>query len=346
MATAGFGNIWTDSYKRLIVNSGISYFTNNNKVSKFNKQIEYFENSICDFQNIFTDPNCSDIKYDIYKNYMNTMDTYCKTDSLNSLCTNYINQEIIKTDTNEIVQHPNATNKIKLLSIQESKCSNSENYINDRCITINSVKPEIIQKQINELDKMSDIYKKLQTRYGDELEYQNCLNGDNIINNNYINKCNDLQKLDKYGDKLQSKKKEVCSKDNNLLNTNCIAFNKNDLTEIKKECKNNKTSNCKILCSEYKDEFNDICFWENNQFNIILLFIFVIMVGWAYMYFKKKRATIVAPPIAQAYYPPMSQPYYPTNYPANYPANNTVYNPANYTTNNNSNNPTNNKTNG
>lgn len=301
MKTTGFDNIWSDSYKKLILNSGISSFSNNvsnfsnNRVSRFNKQIDYFENSICDFQNIFTDPNCSDIKYDIYKNYMNTMDTYCKKDSLNSLCTNYINQEIISTDTNKIVPHPNTTNKIKLLAIQESKCSNNENYINDRCISINRIKPEIILKQIKELDKESDIYKKLQISYGNEIEYQNCLIDDNIINDNYINKCNDLQKINKYVDKLQSTKKEVCRKDKNLLNKECIILNKNDLSEIKKECKNNKTSNCKNLCYEYKDNFKDICFWENNQFYIVLMFIFVIMMGGTYMYFKKKVTNITQP---------------------------------------------------
>ena len=44
-------------------------------------------------------------------------------------------------------------NKIKILTKQNTLCAEKSNYLDPRCININSKKPEIIQKQINEINK-------------------------------------------------------------------------------------------------------------------------------------------------------------------------------------------------
>ena len=215
---------------------------------------------------------------------------------------------------------------------QESVCSNQVNYLDPRCISINSKKPEIIQKQILELDKASPLYKQLATNYGNEIDYQTCLIGNNIIET-HKDMCQKLEKDSAtYGTKLKNKRLEVCKQDTNLFHNSCIELNKleqfpaltnycvqdknllqkecielnkiHKLQEVKDQCKTNKTDNCKQLCKEYKEDFNDICFWENNQIYFILAFIALIIVGSIIGYFKfKNRSKLTSVPkdIASVY---------------------------------------------
>ena len=337
----GHGYAWTnDPWKNSIVNTNSirSAFTNkkillskkSNFLSKLNntilydthgKNIENFINPICNLTNILKDPTCSGSEYNIYKQYLKEMDTYCDKNSLTPICTSYITQEIVSIENPTNVYKINEQNKIKHLIKQENLCAEKINYLNPRCITINSKKPEIIQKQIKELDKDSTIYKQLAAQYGEEINYQTC-----IIDTNILDKDKDMCKQLEinsatYGPRLKSKRLEVCKQDGNLFHKECIELNKKEqmpviakycakdsnllqkecldfnkqykLTEIKEQCNNNKTNNCKQLCKEYGEDFNDICFWENNQIYFILVFIALIIIGGIIGFFKFKNRKVM-----------------------------------------------------
>ena len=354
-------NKWTDDpWKNSIVNLKVikSAFTNkkiilskkSNFLSKINNALPYntqgrivenFINPICNLTNILKDPNCSGVEYDTYKQYVTSMDNYCNKNPLLPVCTSYITKEIVSLEDPTNVFKINEENKIKILTKQDSLCSDQANYLHPRCILINSKKPEIIQKQILEINRESPLYKQLATNYGNEIDYQTCLIGNNIIET-HKDMCQKLEKDSAtYGTKLKNKRLEVCKQDTNLFHKSCIELNKleqfsaltnfcaqdknllqkecielnkiHKLKEVKEQCKNNKTDNCKQLCKEYKEDFNDICFWENNQIYFILAFIALIIIGSLIGYFKfKNRNTppqnsqqVLALPVASN-----TQPYY------------------------------------
>ena len=354
-------NKWTDDpWKNSIVNLKVikSAFTNkkiilskkSNFLSKINNALPYntqgrivenFINPICNLTNILKDPNCSGVEYDTYKQYVTSMDNYCNKNPLLPICTSYITKEIVSLEDPTNVFKINEENKIKILTKQDSLCSDQANYLHPRCILINSKKPEIIQKQILEINRESPLYKQLATNYGNEIDYQTCLIGNNIIET-HKDMCQKLEKDSAtYGTKLKNKRLEVCKQDTNLFHKSCIELNKleqfsaltnfcaqdknllqkecielnkiHKLKEVKEQCKNNKTDNCKQLCKEYKEDFNDICFWENNQIYFILAFIALIIIGSLIGYFKfKNRNTppqnsqqVLALPVASN-----TQPYY------------------------------------
>ena len=254
-------------------------FRSLNKIHKslpFNtngKLIEKFANTTqCNLNNITTDKNCSGIKYNSYINYLNNMEKYCSKNILDPKCTEYIEKKFVSIDDPSKVYQPYSNIKSNLLKQQESNCEIENNYINERCISINSKKPEILQKQINTLDKNSEIYKQLESKYGDDFLFELCMTNENIINKENTIKCSNLMENQNYSQKLKDKKLEVCEKDSNLLNSECLQFNKKEqLKKIKDKCKTNKTDNCKKLCKEYKEDFADICFWENNQLYFIII---------------------------------------------------------------------------
>lgn len=333
----GWSYKWTDDpWKNSIIdtNSIRSAFTNkkiilskkSNFLSKLNNSIPYnthgriienFINPICNLTNILKDPNCSGVEYDTYKQYVTSMDNYCNKNPLLPVCTSYITKEIVSLEDPTNVFKINEENKIKILTKQDSLCSDQANYLDPRCILINSKKPEIIQKQIREINRESPLYKQLATNYGNEIDYQTCLIGNNIIET-HKDMCQKLEKDSAtYGTNLKNKRLEVCKQDTNLFHKSCIELNKleqfsaltnfcaqdknllqkecielnkiHKLKEVKEQCKNNKTDNCKQLCKEYKEDFNDICFWENNQIYFILAFIALIIIGSLIGYFKFKN---------------------------------------------------------
>lgn len=341
MTTIGFNNWgWVDDpwKNRIIENVAIrSAFTNKslenfrnpqNFLYKINKALPYdtkgtlienFENSsvinpLCNLSNILKDPNCSGKEYDLYKQYLTTMDDYCIKNPLKPVCTTYITKEIVNKENPAEIYKINEENKIKILTKQETSCSDTTNYLDPRCITINSKKPEIIQQQILQYSPDSQIYKQLASNYGDEITFQTCSIEDNIIKT-YKNICDDLeQKSTIYAPKIKNKRLEVCRKDANLFSKECIDLNNREqfkslkdyciqdknitqkecvelnkihqLNDVKNNCKENKTDNCKQLCKEYNEEFKDICFWENNQLYFILGFVVLILIGGAIGYFK------------------------------------------------------------
>ena len=312
--------------KKIILSKKSNFLSNINNALPYNTQgkiVENFINPICNLTNILNDPNCSGDEYDIYKEYVTSMDNYCNENPLLPICTSYITKEIISLENPENTFKINEENKIKILTKQESLCSNKTNYLDPRCISINSKKPEIIQKQSLELDRGSQLYKQLAVYYGNELDYQTCL-----IDNNIIEKYKDIcQKLETdseiYSAKLKNKRLEVCKQDSNIIHKECIELNKREqfpviteycakdtnllkkecldfnkeykLNEVKEQCKDNKTDNCKQLCTEYKEDFNDICFWENNQIYFILAFIALIIIGSVIGYFKFKNRKKTTP---------------------------------------------------
>jgi len=265
------------------------------------KLIENFANVECNLNNIKTDKNCSGTTYNAYLNYLNNMGDYCSKNVLDPKCTEYIDKKFIsKTDKTKIYQ-PYSDIKMNLLSKQESNCEIENNYLNDRCITINSNKPEILKKQQQSLNKDSDTYKQLEQKYGDKFLFTLCMTEQNIINKDNIDKCNELiKKNNNYSPILKDHKIEICNKDVNLLNSECLRFNKQEqLKEIKNKCKDNKTENCKKLCKEYKEDFSDICFWENNKIYFIILFIIIIFFGGGIFYIRKKKIPILKKNINQ-----------------------------------------------
>ena len=331
--TTGIRSAFTN--KKIILSKKSNFLSKINNALPYNTQgriVENFINPICNLTNILKDPNCSGVEYDTYKQYVTSMDNYCNKNPLLPICTSYITKEIVSLEDPKNKFKINEENKIKILNKQESVCSNQVNYLDPRCISINSKKPEIIQKQILELDKASPLYKQLATNYGNEIDYQTCLIGNNIIET-HKDMCQKLEKDSAtYGTKLKNKRLEVCKQDTNLFHNSCIELNKleqfpaltnycvqdknllqkecielnkiHKLQEVKDQCKTNKTDNCKQLCKEYKEDFNDICFWENNQIYFILGFIALIIIGSLIGYFKLKnrsKLTSVPKDIASVY---------------------------------------------
>jgi len=91
-------------------------------------------------------------------------------------------------------------------------------------------------------------------------------------------------------DKLSNK----CKNDNNLLQPGCIDINKiHNLSDVKNQCKLDKTDNCKKLCQTYRQDFQDICFWENiwedNKLYIILICVIFVGIVFGFMYKKIKK---------------------------------------------------------
>ncbi len=270
-----------------------SQFSNNNVGLKSNFENNLnlaiksnFENNYCDIQNISTDPNCTGDLFNAYKGYINNMDKYCQKNALVNICSDYIDKKF-QTSDGTIVS-PNVSSKLILLSQQEALCDNAEKLLDSRCVALNSKKPDILQKYVGSLDKNSDTYKSLTKSYGDELNFQFCISGSNIINNPDI--CSKLESNLTYADKIQTKKNTLCIEDANIVNSECVKHNKKNETQlniVKDNCTSNKTNNCKKLCSEYKDEFSDICFWENNKLYFILFIIIAIVIGGLYLKYKK-----------------------------------------------------------
>jgi len=316
--------------KSFFTNKKIIPYKKSNFLSKINnalpyntqgKIVENFINPICNLTNILKDPACSGSEYDTYKQYLTTMDTYCNKNPLNPVCSSYITKEIVSIENPTDIIKINEENKIKILNIQENACTDKLNYLDPRCVTINSKKPKIIQKQIQELDKESLLYKQLAANYGEEINYQTCIIGTNMLDKDK-DMCKQLELNSvKYGSQLKSKRLEVCKQDSNIFHKECIELNKREqfpviteycakdtnllqkecldfnkeykLSEIKQQCKDNKTNNCKQLCKEYNEDFKDICFWENNQIYFILVFIALIIIGGVIGYFKFKGRKVI-----------------------------------------------------
>lgn len=274
---------------------GVSSFINkilpvSSFINKLNNSIKsnFINPEECDIKNIFIDENCSGVKFDQYKNYLSKMNDYCNVNNLNPECNIYISKEFI--DSNNNIIKADSESKIKLLNAQESVCMDVNNILNKRCVYLNSKNPEAIQIISKKVDLTDPKFSNFKTLYGDEGLYQNCIEGNNMINN--VTDCIKLESNDLYKKNIITKKKNLCKEDSNLLNKECIQFNKtNQIDEIKEECKYNKTKNCKKLCSTYSDEFNDICFWENNQLYIILVIIIAMLFGGFYMYKRKQNSS-------------------------------------------------------
>ena len=322
--------IETSSIRSAFTNKKIIPYKKSNFLSKINnalpyntqgKIVENFINPICNLTNILKDPACSGSEYDTYKQYLTTMDTYCSKNPLKPVCSSYITKEIVSIEDPTNIVKINEENKIKILTKQENLCTDEFNYLDPRCITINSKKPEIIQKQIKELDKESSLYKQLAANYGEEINYQTCIMSTNMLDKDK-DMCKQLELNSvNYGSRLKSKRLEICKQDSNIFHKECIELNKREqfpviteycakdtnllqkecldfnkeykLSEIKQQCKDNKTNNCKQLCKEYNEDFKDICFWENNQIYFILVFIALIIIGGVIGYFKFKGRKVI-----------------------------------------------------
>lgn len=201
----------------------ISSFTNKstflNKIHKAlpfstnGKLIEKFANvQECNLNEITTDKNCKGTIYNSYIKYLNNMEKYCSNNILDPKCTDYIEKKFISIKDPSKEYKPYKDNKSNLLKQQESNCEIENNYINERCISINSKRPEILQKQIKTLDKKSEIYKNLESKYGDVFLFELCMANDNIINKDNITNCSNLMENNTYSQQLKNKKLEVCEK--------------------------------------------------------------------------------------------------------------------------------------
>jgi hypothetical protein len=284
---------WEWIWDNIWHNTNRSDFTNKSLfLNKLNSSIKsnFINPEECDIKNIFIDENCSGIKFDQYKIYLSTMNDYCDINTLDPQCNIYLSKEFIDDNNNVIKADFNT--KIRLLNNQEKLCTDINNVLNDRCIYLNTKKPEILEKVSKTIDLNNPLFLQFKTLYGDEGLFYNCMENNNIINN--ITDCIKLENNNVYRDRLISRKKNICKEDSNLLNSTCLKFNKeNQLDSIKEECKHNKTDNCKILCSKYTDEFNDICFWENNQLYFILVIIISLLFGGWYIYKKRQTKNLV-----------------------------------------------------
>ena len=301
---------------------------------------EYFTNpssSSCNIVNFLTDQNCTEEnkipddyknRYSIYKTYLQSMDLICKNEQtlLTNYCYDYRNKTFKYTD--ESKNPPDGTplrinneKKLELITQQENACANPINYLNPTCITINVEKPEIIQQQIQTLDPQSNVYRSLAVGYGNELIYNKCLIGNNMLEI-LKQECDDLQKnsADDMKNRMINSRKQKCLEDNNLFHKECVAINngqfdklsnkcKNDnnllqpgcidlnkihnLSDVKNQCKLDKTDNCKKLCQTYRQDFQDICFWENiwedNKLYIILICVIFVGIVFGFMYKKIKK---------------------------------------------------------
>ncbi len=279
-----------------LTRNDLSTTTINNNLSSFTNKSYFINPEKCNIKNIFNDENCRGVIYDQYKNYLSSMDNYCENNIWDPECTNYISKEFID-EYNNIIK-PNEDNKILLLNKQEQLCTDVNNVLKDRCIYLNTKNPQnlaIVSRKVNLNDPK---FAKFSSYYGDEGLFQNCMVNENIISN--VEECSKIENNDLYKNQLLNKKKAVCKEDKNLLNSECLKFNKEkQIDSIKEECKYNKTDNCKKLCSEYSEEFSDICFWENNQLYIILAIIFAVIIGGFVMYKKKNSTTSTKTNISQ-----------------------------------------------
>lgn len=294
---------YRDSYMKKeidLINSDrkVSNFSNkkiNNFINKLNYSIkENFENNLCNLSNINDDPNCNSGLINIYKNYLNTMNKYCLTDSnksLSDLCVNYNNKEFITPDNNIIKIDNN--NKQKLLNYQSKICEESVNWNNDICIKSNLNKPEIIKQQVNQIDPNTELYKKLTSKYGNELLFQECLNTP------LEDKCSNLYNLTKYNSELNTKKNEYCLNPENLSKDKCISnnlINTEQLKQLTALCKGDiKNKECNEMFDKKQDDLEfqktDIykAIWlDRNQWWIILLAI-VIFITITGLYIKTKK---------------------------------------------------------
>ena len=331
-----------------VSSQGSSIFTNK----------EYFTNpssSSCNIVNFLTDQNCTERnnipdaykdRYRIYKTYLESMDRICKNEQtlLTNYCYDYRNKTFKYTD--ESKNPPDGTplrinneKKLELITQQENACANPINYLNSTCITINVEKPEIIQQQIQTLDPQSNVYRSLAVGYGNELIYNKCLIGNNMLE--FLKQeCSDLQNnstVDMKNRMINSRKQKClednnlfhkecvtinngqfdklsnkCQNDNNLLQPGCIDINKiHNLSDVKNQCKLDKTDNCKKLCQTYRQDFQDICFWENiwedNKLYIILICVIFVGIVFGFMYKKIKKIFSKEPNLQ----PELSQPQLP-----------------------------------
>lgn len=283
----------------------ISNFTNK-QASKFANKLsisikENFESSKCNLENILTDKNCNTTELKLYKQYINSMNNYCKREDkvTNDLCYDFVNEKFKYSD-GEILQI-DKSNKLDLITILENTCSNKNYWENDNCLSINISKPEIIQKQVNELkdsknEKDIALYKSLVEKYGNEFTYQECLN--NILQD----KCTPLYQIDKYKTKLTEEKNKTCLIDSNINHPLCQKYNKENpeqLKQITKFCKKNKKNkSCITFYEKYKTdkdfiktELYDEMWWQVNGWWVYLLIglISILLLGGGIKYFVKRK---------------------------------------------------------
>ncbi len=260
-----------------------NYKMKSNFIEKLNHTLKenFVSGTGCDLKNILTDINCTSEAQISYKNYINMMNTYCNKEEniLKHECVLYQNKEYTDPATTEVFKID--TENKKLLEEKMSDiCENNINWSNDACITINYNNPTVIEKQINELQPDSDLYKDLQTKYGNEFLIFECKK------NPLDDKCDKLYSDSKYKDTIAKYKHDVCLQEENYVNDKCIEYNINNpesLSSITQFCTENKNNmNCISLYNKVKDnselQGTDFMIEMQSQTSNLYLFLIIIFV--------------------------------------------------------------------